>query len=713
MEKQFVLKAKTAVKRVAAISAGATMMGATMMGAVAADLGDYPSPFVSQGELNGMVVVGSASSAGDIVGAGDLISTLTQATVSASGSTTSTEGGEDFEVAMNSAFSAAAYNDEDIAGLIDGEVEFDDETYDVHEEIRVGTGMKLLISGPENEEDFTTNVYLGTDDAANEQFGYRYVFDTNATPLFADVDSNDTLTIDFLGSTIELTNMVNDTNRVTFNLADQVSLFAGESVTVDGKSITLKNVATNKVVIDVDGEEETVGTTAETVNGIKVKVHETFDSDNLADRFAVLLVGEDITQTVDHQDVFEMFGLSDDADENPWEWDIEMSSEGTSYIGVTYVYSSDDAGDDFPPYVLGDSLELPNNFGALVLDSLTNDDYTRVTFDFGQSRNIDGTPEDVITVSADVDDAFLMNDTDKVDTFYIHDGADAAAGVEVSWKDDDGDWNTEQLANLTSGTVESYTDVAELVYGDGSTDDVDFEITTFDFGDHYDIELNGYTGIADVEITTNYTGGDFVLGAAEDDESSGEIDVGGTDISSRDFDNLFANGLIVYDPEANANGAGQVIIDYPAEVVEGNVIVTGPGSVTTNVVYSSVTVNSVAGQSVIKLDTEVTDPASRNLILVGGPAVNRLTAQAMGLTYPTTGADSGIPEGAALIRLVENAFGGSNSALVVAGWDAEDTRAAASVLQNYRSYANSLDGRMEVQVSGTSVTAVGGDVATN
>ena len=146
--------------------------------------------------------------------------------------------------------------------------------------------------------------------------------------------------------------------------------------------------------------------------------------------------------------------------------------------------------------------------------------------------------------------------------------------------------------------------------------------------------------------------------------------------------------------------------------MDANVIVAGPGTSTTSTEYSSVTVNSVAGQSVIKLDTEVTDPASRNLILVGGPAVNRLTAQAMGLTYPTGGADSGIPEGAALIRLVENAFGGSNSALVVAGWDAEDTRAATSVLQNYRSYANSLDGRMEVQVSGTSVTAVGGDVAT-
>ncbi len=710
MEKQFVLKAKTAVKRVAAISAGATMMGATMMGAVAADLGDYPSPFVSQGELNGMVVVGSASSAGDIVGAGDLISTLTQATVSASGSTTSTEGGEDFEVAFDTAFTAASYDDEDISGLLDGEIEFDDETYDVHEEIRVGVGMKLLISGAENEEDFGTNIYLGTVDASAEQFSYRYVFDTNATPLFSGVNSNDTLTIDFLGSTIELTNMVNNTDRITFNLADQVSLFAGESVTVDGKSITLKNVATNKVVIEVDGEEETVGTTAETVNGIKVKVHESFDSDNLADRFAVLLVGEDITQTVDDEDVFEMFGLSDDNDENPWEWDINMTSEGDSHIGVTYVYSSDDAGDDFPPYILGESLTLPNDFGAIVLDSLTNDDYTRVTFDFGQSRNLDGNSTDVITVSADRDDAFLMEDTEEVDTFYIYEGADAANAVRVAYKDSDGDWNTAFLGNSTV----SNANIAELVYGDGASDDVDFEITGGSFASGiYEIELNGFESVPDLTFNATYDDNDWILGDSEDDEATEEIAAGATDISSRDFDNLFADGLIVYNPEANADGSGKVVVDYPAEAVDGNVIVTGPGSVTTSVVYSSVTVNSVAGQSVIKLDTEVTDPASRNLILVGGPAVNRLTAQAMGLTYPTTGADSGIPEGAALIRLVENAFGGSNSALVVAGWDAEDTRAAASVLQNYRSYANSLDGRMEVQVSGTSVTAVGGDVATN
>ena len=48
MQKNFVLKAKNTIKRVAAISVSSAMLGATMIGAVAAqDLGDYPSPFIS------------------------------------------------------------------------------------------------------------------------------------------------------------------------------------------------------------------------------------------------------------------------------------------------------------------------------------------------------------------------------------------------------------------------------------------------------------------------------------------------------------------------------------------------------------------------------------------------------------------------------------------------------------------------------------------
>ncbi|MEK9789212.1 MAG: hypothetical protein VW380_01935, partial [Candidatus Woesearchaeota archaeon] len=60
--------------------------------------------------------------------------------------------------------------------------------------------------------------------------------------------------------------------------------------------ISLVNVASSgsNVVVTVDGEQETVGSNAETVSGIKVKVSDVFYSDNLSERFAVLSVGDDI-----------------------------------------------------------------------------------------------------------------------------------------------------------------------------------------------------------------------------------------------------------------------------------------------------------------------------------------------------------------------------------------------------------------------------------
>ena len=92
MQRNFVLKAKNAIKRVAAISAGASMIGATMMGAVAAqDLGAYPSPFIGPGgSLDGLVVVGSDAAASDVIGAAELVSTLTQAAVTTTPGTSST-----------------------------------------------------------------------------------------------------------------------------------------------------------------------------------------------------------------------------------------------------------------------------------------------------------------------------------------------------------------------------------------------------------------------------------------------------------------------------------------------------------------------------------------------------------------------------------------------------------------------------------------------
>jgi hypothetical protein len=95
-----------------------------------------------------------------------------------------------------------------------------------------------------------------------------------------------------------------------------------------------------------------------------------------------------------------------------------------------------------------------------------------------------------------------------------------------------------------------------------------------------------------------------------------------------------------------------------------------------------------------KLDSEVTpaDRSTKNLILVGGPAVNKLVAE-LATGGKTKARDWYVAQGAgtALIDLVADAFATGKSALVVAGYGAEDTRAATSALQNYDAYSWSGD----------------------
>ena len=74
----------------------------------------------------------------------------------------------------------------------------------------------------------------------------------------------------------------------------------------------------------------------------------------------------------------------------------------------------------------------------------------------------------------------------------------------------------------------------------------------------------------------------------------------------------------------------------------------------------------------------------------------------MGSSYSACGADSGLSEGEGVVKAYEN---GENVALVVAGWEAEDTTRATRVLADYKTYqdAGQLVGS-EVKVTGTSAT---------
>ncbi|MFT4343587.1 MAG: S-layer protein, partial [Candidatus Woesearchaeota archaeon] len=108
------------------------------------------------------------------------------------------------------------------------------------------------------------------------------------------------------------------------------------------------------------------------------------------------------------------------------------------------------------------------------------------------------------------------------------------------------------------------------------------------------------------------------------------------------------------------------------------------------------------GRSV--LDTEITNVAADNLIVVGGPCANTVAATLLGVSPNAPGCfeDFPVSQGEGIIKMVES---GDKVAVIVAGYSAADTRAAAEVLANYEDYADDLEGMDEVVVSGQTIMA--------
>jgi hypothetical protein len=89
------MKLRKTIKKIIALGTGATMLGATLMGAMAADLSEYPAPFIQDGKFSGMLVVGDKAAAEDVIGVSDIAMSLQFAATTGAGTTvtsTSVEG---------------------------------------------------------------------------------------------------------------------------------------------------------------------------------------------------------------------------------------------------------------------------------------------------------------------------------------------------------------------------------------------------------------------------------------------------------------------------------------------------------------------------------------------------------------------------------------------------------------------------------------------
>jgi len=242
------------------------------------------------------------------------------------------------------------------------------------------------------------------------------------------------------------------------------------------------------------------------------------------------------------------------------------------------------------------------------------------------------------------------------------------------------------LLMATGIADDTLTDVFQITEAD--IDDADFLAQdiivegTFDATTDERIEFD--TNDAAITWHTTYSGSDWVDKIY--DESSTQIasTEHGTHVEQDDDDQKYVD------------------IMYPKEEVYGNVFLA-PVSAVVSYTGGDVETTTLEKLNIgaAVLDTEVSDVTNNNMIVVGGPCINKVAATIMGKADYACGAESGIPENKGLIKLFEQTTG--KVAMLVAGWEAMDTRRAARVVAKYADFA--LTGT-EVVVTGTSLTDI-------
>ncbi len=154
-------------------------------------------------------------------------------------------------------------------------------------------------------------------------------------------------------------------------------------------------------------------------------------------------------------------------------------------------------------------------------------------------------------------------------------------------------------------------------------------------------------------------------------------------------------GLYVMEESSGANTVTAYAPDKQVKANEAVLAVAPTASAagaTSAVSASSAVVTDPLAKSADNL--VAADLEGKNLLVFGGPAVNKVAADLLGVAFPTTGEASKVPKDQALIQLFEaptydlfnNAKG--KNAILVAGWEKEHTAVASAVLQSYDTAAN-------------------------
>ncbi|RLG10329.1 hypothetical protein DRN69_09210 [Candidatus Pacearchaeota archaeon] len=260
-----------------------------------------------------------------------------------------------FETLINKELSDREIN------LVDTKVDFDGDSYDV-EEVFTLDGVEVRA----NDDDFKGDAYLTF---PTDSLEYKVVFDSELnTSLITD---EETLVFSFLGNEVEVSKW--DGNEITFSQGKEYLLNMGESIEVNGKTLTLVYVMGDSdeesVYVEVDGKSKEIKEShTKTVNGLDVEVKNVIYSTVGPVTKAVLVLGDEVKKDIQDGDEYE--------EDSIWEYTVDSNS-----IGLVLKEEFKDLDDDYKPLAENETLCLPNDYVCVRFDGVGEEDTEKVTFE--------------------------------------------------------------------------------------------------------------------------------------------------------------------------------------------------------------------------------------------------------------------------------------------------------------------------------------------
>lgn len=582
---------------------------------------------------------------------------------------------------LNSEFDTEL-DDSDIETLKDSTFEFDDETISYREIIKVGNDMTVETSLTASEDDYKDEPYIEIERGA---LGYYFVFDENID--LSNVDNDEPLEINFLGKNLKIIEVDND--EIEVETGEKKFVGVDESVQVEDKTLTVSEIYEDNIIVNVDGtmayldEGET-----DDVNGLWIRVEDIYYSDTRDERTVKLIVSEEkIHKTYKDGDEY----IGQDEDDPEWVWDLDnllvdnlngdtIAGQGPT-LGIVNDFVKDDYKDD--PIKNGEQYNFPNDFAAVEFTRVEVDEFTEINFESEDSLDLEdvglGTSETGLVLTSQEDDGIVLNGNIKTDKVYLTDYINNSNGginetLGIFYKDE----NTKDIEvafriDVSNGTTGEF---GYLNFDDTRDNDLKlgYEAILIDDNLYFKLKVlqenNDLNTNNDVVSVWSFNDNFELdrLGDEKDKDEDWELVYGQVgdwfNIGEEEEDLLTEYGMIIRDPSSNGNN-DRVSLEIPADLQKVKVTI-GTGDKI---------INEAPTRTEPVLTTESGASGYNMLILVGGPCVNSLTAEYLGLPYPSCGVESSISENSGIIRYLEQA---GKTILIVAGWEKADTLRAAN-----------------------------------